>query len=1199
MNDDRQGSDDGLTAARVRQIQRAIETFERQISPDIDGARAELVAALRRILAGAATPADSEVIEAVKLLDDWSGLDEDVESVPSRVVASYAVAAVLDRRDAAFLPQGPDSSWAPVAEWKDKLQRLCRTSTRALPEVAEELARRGVHEPPHTVLERLPFDDEEQARAVVEAFGERWIDDGYRFLYRTLRQTVVPPAPIANRRVTGLASVAAVDVLAATAQVAAPIHDMPTVRGRQRLINRLTDGLAGTRPLVSVLVGDAGYGKSTIALAVARRADANGIAPLWVSASDLDALVEGLRLVAVRLGATTADVDAAWGVRPAERVKRFWALLDASPERWLLVLDDAGPRAVGDSRWVHRSPAGAVLITSRHGDRTGWGPDAETIRVGRLEPAYGARVVLDCIQAAGSQVRPAMEQPARELSTRLAGMPLALVNVANLAASRENRSASASGDSSNSDIRALTELVEELTARPAGNPVGRTYEICLRAVSTHPPYAARYLLRLLACFAPDEPLPVTVLDGAISPPEDAGGSRWRAVLAELASVGLVEELPDGRHGKRCLRIHPAVAEQSGEDQTFGAVGVRRLDGLAMQMLRAELDGLDPGVPANWPLLRRLEPHVSKMIDNPALAGRDMLAIALSMADRMAVALMRAGHHSKAHVLLETALSKTRALGSEHPAQLDARHTQAWMMAVSGELVHAQELLQGLLVDKERLLGKEDRSTLKTADCLAWTLAEQNDLFPAYEQFKQIAKEREWLLGPDHPETLATRHRLAWVTCLRGGIVEGADELATVLELRRKKLGSDHLDVYSTRYRLAWALNKKGQHAEAERQYQRLETDLEDAVGRNNPLTLIVRSRRTMMLVWLNRFAEAESQYIELLADQRKVLGDKHPRTLRTRFQLATLNLQLGRVKPAVRELQAVTEGRGELLGADHIDTLTTRVCLAWAHVQAGHVNRAESELRSVLADQQRVLGPYHPATLKTSIRWSRTLIQAGRLIEARDELRHLLSEQMVLMGPYHRQLLDTRHALAYVTGLLGDYGSCESELRAVLAERVRLIGPEHVETLTTRDYLVWTLGSAGHIEAARQECQELLAERLRLLGPTHPHTLTSRYRLAWLDGRGGEHDRSLAAFEQLLTDLREVLGEYHHATFRCRGAIVRALRLSGRIDAAEAAALELIRLENELGIVQSRENVSAREELALLRRFDDEAGESGRGRADL
>lgn len=1194
--------------ADAHPLGRAAAALELQTSPDSCAERARLAAGLRRVAAGQATDADREVTEALAFLDCSSLGAPDVRE-RCATTDPRAVADVLDRLDAhdrrtrSGTERGPASvhvpaagsahpqipARGPVAGWHRELRRLFRASTRSLPEVAEELARLGFHIPPHTLLDTPLLDDSTLVEAAVGILGGRWVEGGYRRLYLAARRAQPQLGRMAvtgaRPRVSGLAGADAVDVDAVATQVAAPVHEVPTVRGRHRLIDRLSDGLHVPNRPVQVLVGDAGYGKSTVALAVAQRADADQVIALWVPAPDADALLEGLHLVAIRLGATASDLDAASHAERGNRVERLWRLLDASPRRWLLVLDDAGAEAVGHPDWLHRSMIGTVLVTSRFGDARGWGADAEVTEVGNLEPEHGGRVLLDCISASGSRVEAGMEGPARELSRRLAGMPLALLNAGSLVASGIGE-------------RTLDDLVEVVGPSPRSGPVGATYEICLHAISPSDQSTARSLLRLLACFGPDEPLPVSILYGYKLPANAAGvAPAWRAVLSDLVRVGLVEDLPIGRHTQRCVRIHPAVAEHSRRDPAFDMAGAGRLDRVAIGMLSRELDRLDAGAPANWPQLRRLEPHVGELVESPALLTDDLLAAALRLADRMSAALMRTGNHPIAGALLDRAVDRAAALGHEHPAQLDARQTRAWMMALDGDLARAEQLLTDLLVEKVRVLGPDAPSTLNTEGCLAWTMAEQGDLEPARLRFARVLASRTRVLGARHPDTLTTRHRLAWVTSLCGGESDGAAELATVLELRREALGSDHMDVYSTRYRLAWTLNKQGQHAEAAHQYRDLQADLEAVVGTSHPMTLMVRSRVACVLVWLNRFTEAAELYADLLVDQEKVLGVGHPRALHTQHLLACLKLHLGQVEQAERELRAVAAAREETLGPDHHFTMESRSSLAWALYQAGRAADADREFQAVLADRRRVLGERHPVTLLTRCLLARVLARRGRLADAKERLHRLLVDQMAVLPPDHRHVFDARHTLAHVQGLCGQLNDSERGLRAVLADRIRVLGADHRETLATRDYLSWVLGLRGQVPEALQVCEALLADRARLLGAAHPHTLTSRYRRAWLLGLDGRCTEALPLLEQLLVDLRQTLGDAHLDTLRCRAELVRMLRLCGELEDAQAAAQALVEDQERVQGADTLDTGAARDELELVLRARGEAGCHERGGA--
>src|SRR5207344_2217775 len=155
------------------------------------------------------------------------------------------------------------------------------------------------------------------------------------------------------------------DLARVGALIQPPTQDVPRLLTRHRLITSLLEGLDEPKRLTQVLIGAGGNGKSTVALATAQSARQRHIVPLWVPASDADALVEGLHRAAIWTGSTAVAIDVALAAHDDRRITRLWELLDNATCRWLLVLDDAGPEAVGHPGWVHRSPAGTTVVTTR------------------------------------------------------------------------------------------------------------------------------------------------------------------------------------------------------------------------------------------------------------------------------------------------------------------------------------------------------------------------------------------------------------------------------------------------------------------------------------------------------------------------------------------------------------------------------------------------------------------------------------------------------------------------------------------------------------------------------------------------------------------------------------------------------------------------------------------------------------------
>ncbi len=1048
----------------------------------------------------------------------------------------------------------------PATQWRHEMRQLFRASLLSDAELAAELHERGLDVPPHTVLE-VP-EDVRVAEAAVELLGARWIDDNFRTLYDAARREQEPGAvPAVQSRVSGLAGADAVDIATVGALIQPPLYDLPRVLGRQWLITRLVEGLDEPKRPTQVLVGPGGYGKSTIALATAQGAEDRSIVPMWVPASNVDALVDGLHRATIRVGATALDIQAALGTHGERRIARLWDLLDAAERRWLLVLDDAGPEAAGHPGWVHRSPSGTTVVTTRFGEPADWGPDAEVTSIADLTDDDGARVLLDRISIAGSRMVAGVEGQARRLSRLLAGMPLALTSVGSMLASH-------------TEGRGLGELVERLQPAAAGTAVATTYRICLQSFDAADHLSARHLMRLLASFAPDEALPVHLLAGTRE-------TNWRGRdgLAELVRVGLVEELPSHRREPRCVRLHPAVAEEARHDATFLPFAVQQIELRAIALLGAELDRLDADAPAAWLPVRRLEPHVARVVESESLVTPDQQTAALRLAERAAAALMHAGSHQAASTLLDRAFAGLDGIADDHPVRLAARHTRAWMLTIdgNGDLPAAEQALAAVLDDELRVLGDDHPDTLTTADAFAWVIAEQGRLDAARRRFADVLGRRTQILGADHPDTLTTRHRLAWVDALRGREAAVVDEFRSVLELRRARLGSDHMAVYATRYRLAWVLNKTGRHAEAEQHYRHLQRDLETVVGEQHPMTLIVRNRHAWTLASLDRFTDAKEVYRLLRVDQEKVLGAGHPRVLATRLAQARLALQEGRLSDAAPEFGAVVDRHREELGDTHPRTLESRTWHAQVLLASGRAGAADRGFRAVLADRVRLLGTRHPDTLLTRYLLGRALVRRGRLTEAEQELRALLDDERSLPLD-ERNTFPARHALARVVGLQGRYLDSEAGLRAVWADRTRLLGADHRRTMVTRDHLSWVLGRAGRTIEGLEICRTVLSDRRRVLGSAHPHSLASQYREAWLLELLGDIDAGRALLDALLPEMRRVLGEDHPHTLRCRAGLVRLARLTGDLNDAAVMAGRLVADQSRVQGPLAVETLRAREE---------------------
>lgn len=166
--------------------------------------------------------------------------------------------------------------------------------------------------------------------------------------------------------------------------VVVPAGRLPVeVRGREGLLSELCRPLRRTARGGGgtwVLAGMGGLGKSTLALAVARKAEACGWRVWWVGAADIASFTGGMLEVLHQLRAPEPVIRPVREGTPLA-AQRAWEFLNGrhpAGRRWLLVFDDAdspsvlaahgGVSPADHAGWVRPDPAGMVIVTTRNKD---------------------------------------------------------------------------------------------------------------------------------------------------------------------------------------------------------------------------------------------------------------------------------------------------------------------------------------------------------------------------------------------------------------------------------------------------------------------------------------------------------------------------------------------------------------------------------------------------------------------------------------------------------------------------------------------------------------------------------------------------------------------------------------------------------------------------------------------------------------
>jgi tetratricopeptide (TPR) repeat protein len=1101
-----------------------------------------------------------------------------------------------------------------IRDWLRETRRLVESRSNELEKTLEELVGLGFSltvDGLEDVLTAVPVcPDRELVRSIVTVLGGDWSGRAYEASYdaaldeqRKLEGRL--DATSVRRDTSGLTGADWLTPQTLLRHLQPHYELLPAVvRGRDALVRLLVGDLDREARRVRVLVGAGGCGKSTVALAVAAAARDRGLHVWWVTASDPNQVRRGMLAVATQLGAPVSELNAIQST-PDIGARQLWRRMDASAARWLLVFDDADSPGLFDVpgedlldedachglSWLRPSSAGTVLVTSRAVDSERWGPIADLVEVPDLAAEAGALALLDRCTADAAAVAPPQRAEAVSVVEHLGGVALAVDTVGTFLAS----------DTARSDV---THLLAELRAGRHADPrrIGVAWDVVTAALDARGLPEARTLLRVLACYAPQWVIPLEVLAperlAQAELPTAADGTDalavWERALAGLLDVGLISKRHTAGEQVEGVVVHRLVAETARAEAD--PYDERVLAG-AVRVLRQESKQLGWGRPADWPALRRLEPHVYALLDNLGPdAGAAVRSKALRVANNIAAGLIRGGLFSLGEALIRHALACTGELGAETSESLSAEHTLAWALGLRGELAEAERRFRALVRVERRLYGLEARATLRDRRHLAWVLAEQGRIEDAQHRLCDLLPATERVLGPDHRETLSVRHHIAWITALRGRPDEAERLFVELLPRRIAAFGADHMEVLSTRYRLAWSRGLQGRCAEAEADFEALLADIESVFAPDSPSVVMVRSRLGWVRAWQGRFDDAEKDHRFVLEARERVLGSRHPRTLWARYHLATLLLRRGDHRGAERLLREVIAEaeRGLELGRDHPLSMEGRDRLARLLADSGRLEEAERTGRALVTQRRRVTGPDHPATLRARYVVALAILRSGRLREAEVRLQAVVADQERVLGFDDRHTLETRAALAEVYGRAGRLTESLAVGLDTLKSRLARLGPDHPDVLDSRGHLVWVLGEMHAFDEAFDRCRDLIDDRARIFGAMHPETLSARYRYGWLCALANRGEEAMQAFRELALDQHRVLGREHPATLRTRHGLAHEMLRAHQYEEAELALRSV--LLDRVHILGQRhpDTLTNRHSLAFARALQGELDEAER-----
>jgi DNA-binding SARP family transcriptional activator len=661
--------------------------------------------------------------------------------------------------------------------------------------------------------------------------------------------------------------------------VSTQVQGFTEVVGREQELATLRAGFTDPQrppwPILRVLTGLGGVGKTTLARAYAQRYQEHYTLVWWVRAEDSDAVAGEFRALLDVLAPQYAQ-------HTHDPIQAVHALLANCAQPWLLVIDNiAEPDALRGL--LPAAGTGDVLVTSRAGT---WPDRRIVLPVPPLTEPDAMRLVT-------SLSGDPDQHSAAVLAHELGGLPLALAQAACYVA---HSTLDLSGYLALYRNR-RAELHQQGHAPDYPDTVATTWQLAFDQLS--PP--ARALLNLLAWYATD----AIPLDRLLAADPDSHK------LVEPVNATLRPLLTDPLHR------HRAVTELI----TYGLLTHARPRG------SVTIHRLVQAVTADQ--LTAINHHPAWIIAAATLlyAARPQMPANIGIDTRVTITTWQS---LQTHV--RTVIEH---LHPDEPISLNMRFVLAYWTGTSGDFLRARELVAAVTEDMTRVLGPDHMRTLWARNGLAYWIGQAGDVVGARELAAVVVEDMTRELGAAHPYTrFAWGNFVRW-TALSGDFARARELIAAGIEDMKGTLDVDDPVMLIARSYLARWTGEAGDVAHARKLAAAVLEDTQRVLGTDDQRTLAALEN---LIRWTGEAGDvvcARKLAAALVADDERVLGPEHHYTLLARAHLARWTGEAGDVVRAQRLAAELIEDCKRVLGPDHRYTLRARAHLARWTGEAG------------------------------------------------------------------------------------------------------------------------------------------------------------------------------------------------------------------------------------------------------------------------
>ncbi|MGQ4388901.1 tetratricopeptide repeat protein [Streptomyces sp. SAS_270] len=527
-------------------------------------------------------------------------------------------------------------------------------------------------------------------------------------------------------------------------QVIGDIPAQPTAFQPRTAVREAIDrarASSGTVVLTQVLRGGGGMGKTQLAAAYARQAQADGTdLVIWASSADTRTPLDLYARVARRLNLGTGEQDT------EQDARALLAWLRTTDRSWLIVLDDIVPEAM-TSWWPPDGRRGRVLATTRRNDAVLRGGKRAVLEIDRYTPAEANTFLRDHLAASAKPHL--LDDRTDQVVAELDRMPLALAFAAAYI-TQQNITTTAYLDRYR-QLRLDAVLPAWADAEEYGREVSLSLLLALEAAQhQHPLAMAQPALRLAACLDPagqphalwHTPAVLTHLAPPGTPPDQAA-ALVDDVLRLLDRYGLLTD--DAHQEPHAVRLHALTARAAREDTPDTDLRTTQL---------AAADALT----ALWPNADHTQPGLRTALrDNTETLARHTRDLLWESGRHPllywnAAAAADMGLVNNAVQQWECLVAETQTHQPEHPDTLTARASLAASYGQAGRTAEAITIQEQVLTDTERIQGAEHPDTLTTRANLAASYWQAGRTAEAITIQEQVLTDTERIQGAEHPDT---------------------------------------------------------------------------------------------------------------------------------------------------------------------------------------------------------------------------------------------------------------------------------------------------------------------------------------------------------------------------------------------------------------------------------------------------------------